>query len=123
LEILRKDEIKKVIVRPEERPFIPVAEVFRRDTQGKIITLIYGLELEYFDNNIFSKKYKVSKVYRKMLASMAEISEGDILTVYDLKYDEKEKAVLFTVRFKKKDLGIMDRIITIPAYAEINTLL
>jgi S1-C subfamily serine protease len=123
LEIDRNGTKKNVVVKLEERPYLPVAEAFEKDTQGKLMTLIYGIDLEYFDKSIFVKKYKVNKVYKKMLASSAEISEGDILVVYDLKYVEKDKVILLTIRFKKKDLGILDRIITLPCYAEINSIL
>ncbi|OHD18633.1 MAG: hypothetical protein A2086_17015 [Spirochaetes bacterium GWD1_27_9] len=125
IEIEKENNGKKetAIVRLEERPYLPVAEAFEKDSQGKLITLVYGISLEYYDNNILFKKYKVDKVYKRMLGSMVEIGEGDPIIVYDLKYIEKDKMILFTVRFKKKDVGFLDRIITIPAYVEINTIL
>jgi len=58
LEIKRNGEKIEKIVRLEERPYIPLEKIFKKDTQSNIIKLIYGIELEYFNKNIFSKKYK-----------------------------------------------------------------
>ena len=123
IDVERNGTPMSFIVRPEERPYLPVAEAFRRDTQGKLLTLMFGIDVEYYDNSILFKKYKVNKVYKRMLGQLLEIGEGDTIFIYDLKYLEKEKAVLLTIRFKRKELGIVERVATIPVYAEINTLL
>ena len=110
------------IVKLDERPFLPIETAFEKDTQGKLITLVYGIELNYYDKNPFLKKYTINKIYKRMLGSQVEIGEGDPVVVYDLKYLEKDKIILLTIKFKKKDMGFIDRIVTIPAYAEINSI-
>ncbi len=122
LETERKGETLRKIARLEERPYLPIEIAFEKDTQGKLITLVYGLSLDYYDKNPFLKKYTVNKVYKRMLGSQVEIGEGDPIVVYDLKYVEKDKTILLTLKFKKKDVGFIDRVVTVPAYAEINSI-
>jgi S1-C subfamily serine protease len=123
IDVERDGKPLSFIVRPEERPYLPVTEAFNRDTQGKLLTLFFGLDVEYYDNSILFKKYKVNKVYKRMLGQLLDIGEGDSIYVYDLKYMEKEKAVLLTIRFKRKEFGFVERVATVPVYAEINTIL
>jgi len=52
-----------------------------------------------------------------------ELGEGDPVTIYDLKYMDKEKAVMLRMKYKQKNVNVIERIVTIPAYAEVNTIL
>jgi S1-C subfamily serine protease len=123
LEVERNGVVMDFMVRPEERPYLPVIDAFKKDTQGKLITLIFGIDLEYFDNPLFYKKYKVTKVYRKMFGQKLEINEGDVISVRDLSYSEKDNRITFIVKFKKKDYGFFERELGLQLDPNINTLL
>ncbi|HQJ06059.1 MAG TPA: trypsin-like peptidase domain-containing protein, partial [Spirochaetota bacterium] len=84
------------IARLEERPYLPVITAFENDVQRKLVTLIYGVELEYYDKNIFSRKYKVQKVYKGSIGAQAGILEDTPIVIYDLKYVEKQKYIALT---------------------------
>ncbi|HPY86682.1 MAG TPA: trypsin-like peptidase domain-containing protein [Spirochaetota bacterium] len=111
------------IARLEERPYLPVITAFENDVQRKLITLIYGVELEYYDKNIFSRKYKVQKVYKGSIGAQAGILEDTPIVIYDLKYVEKQKYIALTASYKSKDSSLIERVVTIPAYVEINNIL
>ncbi|MCK4797100.1 MAG: trypsin-like peptidase domain-containing protein, partial [Spirochaetes bacterium] len=111
------------IVKLEERPYLPVEVAFERDTEGNIITLIYGIGLEYYDKSFIFKKYKTTKIYKGMYGFELNIGEGDRIVIYDLRYIEKNKFVKLTLKFKQKDLGIIDRIVTVVSPVEINSIL
>mgnify|MGYP001462722039 FL=1 len=111
------------IARLEERPYLPVITAFDNDVQRKLITLIYGVELEYYDKNIFSRKYKVQKVYKGSIGAQAGILEDTPIVIYDLKYVEKQKYIALTASYKSKDSSLIERVVTIPAYVEINNIL
>jgi len=111
------------IARLEERPYLPVITAFENDVQRKLVTLIYGVELEYYDKNIFSRKYKVQKVYKGSIGAQAGILEDTPIVIYDLKYVEKQKYIALTASYKSKDSSLIERVVTIPAYVEINNIL
>lgn len=115
--------INNRIVRLEERPYLPVVTAFENDVQRKLITLVYGVELEYYDKNIFSRKYKVQKVHKGSIGAQAGILEDTPIVIYDLKYMEKQKYVALTASYKSKDSSLIERVVTIPAYVEINNIL
>lgn len=111
------------IVRLEKRPYLPIEEVFDKDTEANIIKLVFGVELEYYDKKMFTKKYVTKKIYKGKFGSELKIAEGDSITVYDLKYIKKNQLIKLTIRYKQEDFGILERIITVASYAEINSLL
>jgi S1-C subfamily serine protease len=119
----RDGELLYKVARLESRPYLPVEEVFARDTQSNIITLIYGVDLDYYDKSVRQRKYKTEKVYKGMWGYEVGFGAGDPITVYDLKYIEKDMAIYLTCRYRQKETGLIDRVVTIPAYVEINTIL
>lgn len=123
IEILRKDKTIKLDVKLEERPYLPVETAFKKDIEANLITLIFGIGVEYYGKGIFFNKYKTTKIYRGMYGFHLNIGEGDRIVVYDLKYIEKNKIVKLTLKFKQKDLGFIDRIITVISPIEINSIL
>ncbi len=114
---------RNVIVRIEERPTIPAITAFEKDNQRHLIALFYGIELDYFNKNILSKRYQVTKIYKPVMATQLGIGVGDPIDVYELRYLEKENVVVLSMRFRKQEIGVLERIVTIPIYGDINSIL
>lgn len=123
LEIERNRESKKFLLRLDRRPPIPVAAAFRHDTQAKLITLVLGVELDYYAKQLNNKKYMIKKVYLGMPGAKFNLGEGDPIVVYDMRYEEKEKAIYLAFKYKKKELGVTDRGLAVRIPAEINNIL
>ncbi len=127
IETERDNKIVDRIVRLEERPYMPVEKIFNMDTEGNIVTLVFGIGLEYYEKNGFFKKYITKKLYKGIFNSMfnldLNIAVGDPITIYDLKYTEKDNMVRLSIRYRPKNLGVTDRFISVGAYAGINSIL
>lgn len=111
------------IVRLEKRPYLPIEEVFNRDTESNIIKLVFGIGMEYYDKKMRTKKYVAKKIYKGKFGAELKIAEGDSITVYDLKYIKKSTLIRLTIRYKQEEIGVFERAVTIASYAEINSLL
>jgi len=123
IEIERKGEKLSKVVRLEERPYLPVESAFKKDIEANLITLIFGIGVEYYGKGIMFNKYKTTKIYKGMYGFHLDIGEGDPIVVYDLKYIEKNKFIKLTLKFKQKNLGFLDRIITVVSPIEINSII
>jgi S1-C subfamily serine protease len=119
----RNNDLTGDVVRLEERPYIPLEEIFEKDIEKNIITLVFGIGVEYYGNSFFYKKYKTTKIYNGMYGNQLNVGEGDPIVVYELKYLQKDKLVRLTLRYKQKELGIIERIVTVISPAEINSLI
>jgi hypothetical protein len=51
------------------------------------------------------------------------VSEGDPLTVYGMKFLSKEKVVVLSINYTNRDVSMVQRNITLALPAEINNLL
>ena len=123
MEIERDGELQHKTVRLVQRPYMPIESIFEEDVQRKIIALAFGVELDYYKKGIMSKKFRVTKVYKGMAGAQAGIVEGESLTVYDVKYMDKEKAIVLVCSFKNAETSTIERVISIPVAAEMNCLL
>ncbi len=111
-------EIDKLI-RVENRPEIPMETVFSKDTQTNIMKLLFGLDLEYYQGSLFSKRFIVRGVNKNVLQKELSIDIGNHIFLYDLKYVEKDRAIVLTMRFRDHEYGVFERMlgIKIPAYS------
>lgn len=123
LRIKRGEEILEVPVRLDKRPYIPVETIFRKDSHKNIICLLFGLKLNLSGRMFGVRTYKIEKTYKGLPAYSLDISEGDPISVYGLKYYPKEKMVVFTLRYTNRDVSLMERGITLSLPAEINNIL
>jgi S1-C subfamily serine protease len=123
LEIERNGKVMSIVVRLEQRPYLPVEEVFDRDTKGNIFSLLFGIGLDYYDKKFFTNKYKILKVYKKMEGMPLNVNAGDPLIIYDIKLLQKEKMITVTIQYLESTVGVVNRVVTLASPAEVNTIL
>lgn len=111
------------IVRLEKRPYLPVKDAFMSDSTSNLVTLVFGISLEYYSKGILSKKYRTKKIYKGSYGAQLDIGEGDPVTIYDLRYMDKEEMVKLTIKYRQKEVGVIDRIITVVSPGGINSIL
>lgn len=122
--IERDGKILEKTIKTEERPYLPVKEAFYRDSQKNVFTLIFGVDLEYFEKGLHFKKYKILNIIKGLIGDQLEIGEGDPITIYDLKYTKKSDDITVTIKIKQKDLGLSDRVMSVRIPANtLNTIL
>ena len=123
IKIERDGKIINNILRLDLRPYLPIEEVFNKDTETNIIKLVFGIGLEYYDKKLFTRKYVTKKIYKGKFGSELKIGVGDSFTVYDLKYIQKDKLIKLTIRYQNEDFGVVERTVTIVSPAEINSII
>jgi membrane-associated protease RseP (regulator of RpoE activity) len=123
IKVERNGKIIENILRLDVRPYLPIEEVFNRDTEANIIKLVFGIGLEYYDKKLFSRKYVTKKIYRGKFGSELKIGMGDSFTVYDLKYIKKDKLIKLTIRYQHEDFGVVERSVSVLSPAEINSII
>lgn len=122
MEILQDGQKKEVVVLTKRRPYLPVLKAFDKDSQSRMMKLVFGLEVDYYTNQYLHRKYTVKKVYPELLYQNFiftrgsidyrpfDIGEGDPVLIYDLKYNDEYEAIHLIMRYKKSSLGMVDRI-------------
>lgn len=121
--ILRNGQYMELPVRLDVRPQIPIEQIFKKDSYTNIIKLVAGMKVEQTRKRFGIRYYKISHVYRGMPGYSLNVSEGDPLTVYGMKFLSKEKVVVLSFNYTNRDVSMMQRNITLALPAEINNLL
>lgn len=121
--INRNGQNMELPVRLDDRPQIPVEQIFKKDSYTNIIKLITGMRIEQTRRRFGVRYYKIDYVYKGMPAYSLNISEGDPLIVYGIKYLSKEKAVVISINYTNREISMMQRSVTLALPAEINNLL
>ena len=81
------------------------------------------MKVEQTRKRFGTRYYKIDYIYKGMPAYSLNVSEGDPLTVYGMKFLAKEKAVVLSINYTNRDVSMMQRNITLALPAEINNLL
>lgn len=121
--INRNGQNMELPVRLDVRPQIPVEQIFKKDSCTNIIKLIAGMKVEQTRKRFGVRYYKIEYVYKGMPAYSLNVSEGDPLIVYGIKYLSKEKAVVISINYTNREISMMQRSVTLALPAEINNLL
>lgn len=121
--INRNGQNMELPVRLDVRPQIPVEQIFKKDSCTNIIKLIAGMKVEQTRKRFGVRYYKIKYVYKGMPAYSLNVSEGDPLIVYGIKYLSKEKAVVISINYTNREISMMQRSVTLALPAEINNLL
>lgn len=123
IEILRDGKKINLPVKTSERPYLPVERAFAKDTQSNVAGLVFGLRLSMLTRMLGARSYKVERIYKGLAAYSLDISDGDPVMIYGIRFLEKEKVVVMQIRYMDKEVASMERIFTIQVPAEINTII
>lgn len=123
VEIIRNGITMVLPVKTDARPYIPIEKAFIKDKQANLVSLVFGLRMSLMSKMLGARSYKVERIYKGLTAYTLDISEGDPVMIYGIKYIEKDKMILMQIRYLDKDVAAMERMFTLQISAEINTLL
>ena len=110
--------IKGVLL--EERPELPSLYVFKRDAYANLVTPLFGIVLGAAGDGK-RKVYTVARVVSGSFASRAGITDGDIIKIRTIKYDEKLSVFSMAIEIKSKRYGYLNRPLVLFTYAETNS--
>jgi len=116
----KKVECKTILL--EGRPELPALYVYDRDAHENIITPLFGIVMSRLDPPR-KKNYLVTRVVTGSVASRVGISEGDIIKVKGIKYDEKYRVFYLPLDLKSKRFGYLNKSMVLYTYTEINTFI
>jgi S1-C subfamily serine protease len=110
--------IRSVLV--EERPEIPSLYVYKRDAYENLVTPLFGIVLNASGDGK-RRTYTILRVVSGSVASGVGISEGDIIKIRTIKYDEKLRVFSMAIEIKSKRFGYLTRPLVLYSYAETNS--
>jgi len=120
LELLDPEEnIVTYTIRLESRPDIPMLFSLQRDTRERIIAPLFGMLLSpRASSGLFSPSHQVQRVIRGSIADEAGISEGDQLSIRNLRIFENEGYALLDIDIRKRRMGFLEISMRLPALLE-----
>jgi len=104
------------------RPRLPSLYVWGRDAHENILTPLFGIVITRLDPSR-KRNYLVTRIVNGSVASTAGISEGDVIKIKSVKYDEKYEVFSLSIDLKSKRFGYLNKSMVLYSYNEINTFI
>jgi S1-C subfamily serine protease len=114
-------EIRKKIYL-DERPVFPSLYIYSRDAHENIITPIFGMVITRLEG-ARKKSYVVVKTLYGSVANTVGISEGDVIRLRNIKYDEVNKLFYLIIDLKSKRFGYLNKSMVLYSYVEGNSFI
>lgn len=114
-------KIQKAVVLGE-RPDIPALYVYNRDAYENTITPLFGIVITR-TNPSRKKTYTITRIISNSVASSVGLSEGDIIKIRGLKYDEDYEVFSLAIDLKSKRFGYLDKSMVLYSFIEVNTFI
>jgi S1-C subfamily serine protease len=112
-----KELRKKIYL--EERPVYPSLYIYSRDAHENIITPIFGMVITRLEG-ARKKSYVIVKTLYGSVANTIGISEGDVIRLRNIKYDEENKLFYLIIDLKSKRFGYLNKSMVLYSYVEGN---
>jgi S1-C subfamily serine protease len=100
------------------RPYLPLEAGINSDSKEMLFPPLFGMEVERIKQDIFTKSYRVARVYKGGVADEAGLSVDDPFVLKDWKYDQKNKVLIIQLYVKRQKKGFLETIMQIPAAIE-----
>ncbi len=110
-----KEHRKKIHL--EERPVYPSLYIYSRDAHENIITPIFGMVINRLEEGR-KKSYVIVKTLFGSVANTVGISEGDVIRLRNIKYDEENKLFYLIIDLKSKRFGYLNKSMVLYSYVE-----
>lgn len=113
-------EVKNILL--DVRPELPSLYVYNHDAKENIITPLFGIVTTRVDPPR-KKIHLVSRVVTGSVARSVGISEGDVIKMKGIKYDEENRVFLLLIDLKSKRFGYVNKSMVLFSPADINTFI
>ncbi len=110
------------VVYLDKRPSEPAKYIYNHDAPENIVTPLFGLVLSKSDSGK-KKYYIIAHVLNGSVAANAGISEGDVIKLRSIKYDEDNRYFSLIIDLKSKRFGYLDKSMALYQYTEVNTFI
>ncbi len=113
-------EVKNILL--DVRPELPSLYVYNHDAKENVIIPLFGIVTTRVDPPR-KKLYLVSRVVRGSVANSVGISEGDVIKMKGIEYDEENRVFFLSIDLKSKRFGYINKSIALFSPADINTFI
>ena len=103
----------------EKRPDTPSVYIYNHDAHENIITPIFGIVATRVDPSR-KNSYLVSRIIAHSVANSVGITEGDIIKMRNVKYDEENRYFYLPIELKSKRFGYVNKSMVLYSPADTN---
>jgi S1-C subfamily serine protease len=115
----RDDKIDKKSVLLRKRPDTPSVYIYNHDAHENIIAPLFGIVATRVEP-ARKKSYLVSRILAGSVANSVGITEGDIIKMRSVKYDEENRYFYLPIELKSKRFGYINKNMVLYSPADIN---
>ena len=105
------------------RPNQPMDLAIKRDRRDKLITPLFGMQLEETDTVFWKPNYLVRRVYRGSIADESGLSENDPVSIQRWEVDRENRIALLQLYVMKRTAGFLEKAVQLAAYLDIDNFI
>jgi len=114
----RNGETRRRLMMAVSRPELPLVDAARIDTRERLATPFFGMVLAPGGGRGWTSRFQVERVVRGFAADEAGVSEHDTVSIRNFRIFEREGFALMEINIRKRNMGFMETILTLPAFLD-----
>ena len=119
LTVRKDDKIESKSILLKKRPATPSIYIYNHDAHENIITPLFGIVVTRMDPPR-KKSYLVSRIIAGSVANNVGITEGDLIKMKTVKYDEENRYFYLPIELKSKRFGYIKKSMVLYSTADTN---
>jgi len=114
----RNGEARRRLMMTVPRPELPLIDAARIDSRERLAIPFFGMVLVPGGGRGWTPRFQVERVVRGFAADEAGVSEHDTVSIRNFRVFEREGFVLMEINIRKRNMGFMETILTLPAFLD-----
>ena len=115
----RNGEARRRLMMSVPRPELPLVDAARIDSRERLAIPFFGMVLAPGGGGRgWTPRFQVERVVRGFAADEAGISEHDSVSIRNFRVFEREGFVLMEINIRKRNMGFMETVLTLPAFLD-----
>ena len=114
----RNGETRRRLMMAVSRPELPLVDAARIDSRERLATPFFVMVLAPGGGRGWTPRFQVERVVRGFAADEAGVSEQDTVSIRNFRVFEREGFVVMEINIRKRNMGFMETILTLPAFLD-----
>jgi len=115
----RNGEARRRLMMAVSRPDLPLVDAARIDSRERLAIPFFGMVLAPGGGGrSWAPRFQVERVVRGFAADEAGVSEHDSVSIRNFRIFEREGFALMEINIRKRNMGFMETILTLPAFLD-----
>ncbi len=123
VEVVRGDDLVRLLVDTSDRPFSPVEELLREQRIDRLFPVLFGMEVDEVREAPWGADYVISAVYPGSIADESSLSVADPFALRRWQVDRELRAAFIEIIIKKRKAGFLEAGVQLGAYLESDRFL